>query len=367
MFILQVKKNNDLAALAGNSIIFSLLATFLLLLVFALFYGYFEPFLRGVSKSAIILAVSILPFYFIYNFLQNLLLGMKKVTEYNILRLIEGFSLLLLLIIAFFLVRKSVPAAIVCWWLSIFIPAIISIILVRKASGIKFSFNKPLFQKSLSFGIRGYAANLTQFFNYRLDAFLVNLFMDVVNVGFYSVAVSLAEVLWFIPGSVATVLLPKSSASDEKENNRFTPLVLKATFIITLLFAAVLFIGGSFFIKLLYTEKFLPALSALLILIPGTLIFSIQTVLSSDLVGRGKPGINTVISFIGLVVTLALDFLLIPKFGISGAAWASVASYATTSIITFVVFLKISRLKISSLFTLSKEECGFYKKLAGGK
>ena len=361
------KEKKDVPRLAGNSILFSVLAAILLLLVFAFFYGYFEPFLRGVNGLSIILAVSILPFYFVYNFFQNLLLGMKKITEYNVLRLVEGFSLLILLTLAFLFLKRSVSVAIACWWLSIFIPAVASVILVKKVCGIKLSFDKPLFEKSFAFGIKGYSANLTQFFNYRLDAFLVNLFLDVVNVGFYSVAVSLAEALWFIPGSVATVLLPKSSASDEKENNRFTPLVLKATFLITLLFAVILYAGGGFFIKFLYTEKFLPGLSALLILIPGTLIFSVQTVLASDLVGRGRPGINTIISAIGLVVTVILDILLIPKLGIAGAAWASVASYAVTSIITLIVFINISGVKLSALLVINKEEYGLYKKLAGRK
>jgi len=84
------KEKKDVPRLAGNSILFSVLAAILLLLVFAFFYGYFEPFLRGVNGLSIILAVSILPFYFVYNFFQNLLLGMKKITEYNVLRLVDS-------------------------------------------------------------------------------------------------------------------------------------------------------------------------------------------------------------------------------------------------------------------------------------
>ncbi|OGF48529.1 MAG: hypothetical protein A2231_00055 [Candidatus Firestonebacteria bacterium RIFOXYA2_FULL_40_8] len=357
------KKTQDVAAIAGNSIIFSLLASVILFLIFIIFNGYFEPFFKGVSPFAVIIGLSALPFYFIYNFFQSLLLGTNRIKEFNMLRLAEGFSLLFLLLIVLLLVKASVPAAIFCWWGSIVLPAVISIILVKKQIGIKLAFNSGLFKESLGFGIKGYAANLTQFFNYRLDTFLVNLFLDIVNVGFYSIAVSLAEILWFIPGSVATVLLPKSSASNEKENNRFTPLVLKTTFLITLVFAAVLYIGGSYFIGLFYTQKFMPALPALLILIPGTLIFSVQTVLASDLVGRGRPGINTIIAVIGLVVTIVLDVLLIPKYGIIGAAWASVFSYGTTSLITLFVFLRVSGVHLVSLLIFSKEELRQFRTL----
>jgi O-antigen/teichoic acid export membrane protein len=56
---------------------------------------------------------------------------------------------------------------------------------------------------------------------------------------------------------------------------------------------------------------------------PGVVALSISKILTSDLAGRGLLQYGAYSSAISLVATVVCDLLLIPKWGIAGAAVAS--------------------------------------------
>ena len=71
--------------------------------------------------------------------------------------------------------------------------------------------------------------NVLQFFNYRLDLFLVNYFLGPSGVGIYTVAVSMGEMLWYLPNAVSFVIFPKAANTSKEAMNRFTPRVSRHT------------------------------------------------------------------------------------------------------------------------------------------
>lgn len=67
--------------------------------------------------------------------------------------------------------------------------------------------------------------------------FIVNYFVGVTNVGLYSIAVAIAELLWYVPQAVATILFPRTAATGAEKAKLFTPKVCRNTFLITLVAA----------------------------------------------------------------------------------------------------------------------------------
>ena len=74
------------------------------------------------------------------------------------------------------------------------------------------------------------------------------------------------------------------------------------------------------------------ALVPLWLLLPGIVFMAAAKVISSYLSGIGKPIYTTYIAGGAVIVTVALDLLLIPPYGISGAAIASTITYTGTAI-----------------------------------
>jgi O-antigen/teichoic acid export membrane protein len=70
-------------------------------------------------------------------------------------------------------------------------------------------------------------------------------------------------------------------------------------------------------------------------LLPGTLAFSLQSVLSNYIAGRGRPRLVLIAWLAGAVVAIAADLVVIPAFGIAGAAIVSSASYVLVTSIHF--------------------------------
>jgi O-antigen/teichoic acid export membrane protein len=65
-------------------------------------------------------------------------------------------------------------------------------------------------------------------------------------------------------------------------------------------------------------------------------------VASAYLYGRGSPGLNSIVLGIGLVITVVLDLLLIPRYGALGAATASTAAYLCTDGMLVGLLLRLS-------------------------
>jgi len=127
-----------------------------------------------------------------------------------------------------------------------------------------------VFKDTLRFGVQGYLGNVIQLLNYRVDMLMVAYFMDTTAVGYYSVAVVMAEALWYFPGAVGTIVLARTPGLSTDEANRTTPRICRTTFFVTILAALALFGLGRYFIMLLFGSEFLPALKALWYLLPGS-------------------------------------------------------------------------------------------------
>ncbi len=358
----SAKEETDKPRLFSNSLVICLLLPVVLGLAFLLLAPLFDRVLSGMPYKYLLISLSALPFYFLYNIFNGILLGTNRIKEYNFVRLVEGSALLIFILFTLYVLKLELKGAVLSWWCSIFLAGLLPVSLVYYKTRFKFKFYPVQFKETAKYGLKSYFTNLSQFFNYRLDMFIVSYFTGFSGVGIYAVAVSLGEILWFLPGSMALLLLPRTSATSNEERNSFTPAVCRITFTFTLFAGILLFLFAGALIKLLFGEKFLPAVLPLLFLLPGTLIYSVQTILASDISGRGKPEYNTYISFFGLAVTLILDLLLIPGRGVSGAALASTVSYIITTVSTVIIFMRMSGSNLSSLLLLKRRDIEYFKK-----
>jgi O-antigen/teichoic acid export membrane protein len=85
---------------------------------------------------------------------------------------------------------------------------------------------------------------------------------------------------------------------------------------------------------------------------------SYSKVLFSDLGGRGKPYYGTYASLASLVVTLGLDLVLIPRWGITGAAVGASLGYITNAVCALVFYLRLSGNRLSDVLLVRKSDIG---------
>lgn len=196
--------------------------------------------------------------------------------------------------------------------------------------------------RSLPMGVSAWIADLVQWLHYRSDLFLLMVLTTGPEVGFYAVAVALAEAVWFLSRSLYAVLLPALGESEEAELRHRVERASRVGLVVGaaggLLVAA---LGGPF-LRHVYGEAFLPALPPLLGLLPGTVLLGTARAFSARYLAIEAPEVNARIAGVGLAINLLLNLALIPPLGPLGAALATSVSYSLMWIAYLVLYRRVT-------------------------
>jgi len=306
-------------------------------LVVVLFFR--ETIFPGIAPGYLLLALVLVPVKVFFSYAHYVLLGAQRIKEFNYVQI--GHSLLFLGFVALALVglkagvTGTILSALLSW---LVVDVLVFRLAMRIAGGIDSRPNSAYMKRAATYGIQAHLSNILGFLNYRVDMLLVNGFLGPAEVGLYAVGVGLVEKLWMISKAASTVLFPRVAAENEEQRRKeFTPLVARTVLWTTALGALVLAFLSRWIVLLLYSEAFLPAVSALQALLAGVVTLSAGRVMANDISGRGFPGLNIYIGLAAVATNIALNLLWIPRYGIVGAAWASTVSY-TVSFITALFF-----------------------------
>ena len=172
--------------------------------------------------------------------------------------------------------------------------------------------------------------------------------------------------MWIIPSAIGFVLFPSVSSSNKKDAAALTASTCRHSFFLT----SILCIGTAFFgkyaIEIVYGKVFLPSYLPVLILLPGVLIISTATLTSSYLNGIGKVIYSPIITSTMLVINITLNIILIPAYGILGAAIASSICYSYGGLLGVFFFLKNSDISLKDVYIMKKDDFLFYiRKIKG--
>lgn len=348
--------------LVGNSLLVSLVTGIPLTAVFLLWVPTFSGmFFKDPSVHYLYWTLPLVTFLLINENLSYLLLGHRKMMQFNFTKIWQAFSYLIFLIVLLYAMNEKIMGAIFANILSVTATVAVALTFMKKNGyGLSVSYHASLFRESLKFGLKGHLGTIFQYLNYRMDLLIVAYFLTVSSVGHYEVAVLVAETIWYIPNSISQILFPKIAASDKAEADQFTPIVLRHTFYWTVLSSLVLFAISGPLIQFLFTAAFSPSILALQLLLPGIVALSIWKVLINDLTGRGYPQYRTYSTVVSLFLTIGLDFLLIPSWGIKGAAVATSVAYGVSSLLSLYWFIRLSGAGLRDLFVLRMEDLRYY-------
>lgn len=205
------------------------------------------------------------------------------------------------------------------------------------------TWDSRLWWRVATFALPVHAGTIAAYLNYRVDEFIVAAFLPVEALGLYAIAVGLAERIWIIPGSVATVLLPHLTNRPAGDAH-VSAVICRHVAMWTGAACVVVGVVADPVITLLFSTSFAGAVQPLRWLLPGIFTLSIGKVLVAELLAREKPRYTVWASGAAVVANIAGNLLLVPRMGISGAAIASSLSYSILSGILTVCYLRVTGL-----------------------
>jgi O-antigen/teichoic acid export membrane protein len=206
-----------------------------------------------------------------------------------------------------------------------------------------YKLSKPLhleravLSRILSFAKWLFAANLTYMVFQRLDVLILARYVNLEALGQYGAALRIAAIASLMTGTLSALLLPRASHTRNsppalKHYLKQTALIsLTLVFIITILWFIVPIV-----VYELFGNVYKQAIPLARIILIGTAFVALYTPLSQLFLADDNPKKMFYLGLVKLNTILWLALLLVPSFGVWGAAWVVVASEFSAMIYTLI-------------------------------
>jgi O-antigen/teichoic acid export membrane protein len=234
---------------------------------------------------------------------------------------------------------------------------VINFLYAQKNLNLNFSFNIKNLKKHLTPLFFIFSTTISISIYVLLDTIMLGFLSDEKSVGFYTIALRISKVPMLFVGALGLVSIPQLTSSfNQNDIEKFKILILKSlNFVITFSFPVIFFVFG-ISNELLYAfagEQFIGAnivlkiLSTVVLLIGLSNIFGLQI-----LTPMGKDKYLTFSVTLGTIVSLSLNFILIPLYQEIGAAITNIIAELVVTIATLYFATKFIKLDFDYHFIL---------------
>lgn len=297
-------------------------------------------------KSIYKLEIAVLAFlHGLFTFHMQLLIGKERIRAYNVLQIIQVFSLLILLFCFYKILNEPTVESFVRSLLFSFILVyIVSLFLViRYFKEIEIKDLKTTFLKILKYNKFAQTANVMQILNYRLNFVLIERL--ILNsrgiVGIYSVGMYMSEAVWNVSKSISMVQYSRISNEDDEEyNTQLTNNFFKISTFLTAIILLIILILPEGFYTGIFGDRFIGVKSVLLYISPGVLLNSGSVIISHYYSGIGQYKVNAISSGLGLVGTVIAGIIFIGPLGLKGASITFSIAMGIQFLYLFFCYLK---------------------------
>lgn len=215
--------------------------------------------------------------------------------------------------------------------------AIVLLIAYKKYNGPKLSFSwvkgKSLLRSSYNYILSGMMVAIYG----QTDKFMLKQMMNETSVGYYSLASSINQMWVFILTAIIDSMYPTIlslySRGDEKQFERKNRQLYAVVIFISVFVAIMFMIFGEFLIRLLYGDAYSPALEPLNIIVWYTVFSYLSVARNAWVVCKNNQKYLKYMYCSAAVLNVFLNWIMIPVWGTSGAALASLITQIFTSLL----------------------------------
>ena len=278
------------------------------------------------------------------NILLYMLLGLQSFRLNGIMNIIN-FSVGYGLIIPLILLNDNPIRIIYSWIIGYYLTMFLLFVTIHRRLGKSsrddrekveigpvFAYSIPIFISNLV----GYGATY-------VDRFIVSFLVNLSELGIYNFALLITNALGILTLPFTSILLSRlSEFYGRNDSESFRLYSLKGSEVLTAIYMPVALLVAALspsIILFLAKESYIAgSVPITIILIVSSLTVSVN-IFAVTLQAIRKTRLFIISSSLGLLVNFVISIILIPRFGIDGAA----VGYASTSIVSFLAILYYSR------------------------
>ena len=210
----------------------------------------------------------------------------------------------------------------------------------------------------------------------KIDTFMIYHLMDNTAVGLYVVSIKLSEMVSLVPVMLISAVFPVAIRSKSISKNTYDETIesiLLVSYLFLFFACFIITIFSEFIVGTLYGIDYLGSSKSLVILAWAILFQVFGSFTTYWLVNEGLQIYRLYRVFFGLIINIILNYYLIPLYGISGAATATLVSqfiasyignalvgrtrkifYVQSKVLFFINFMKLP-MKLKNFFKILKE------------
>jgi len=317
-------KKIDRLILVSNLFQFFIIIALVLALVlgFALFN--FENYFGYLNFLSILLFVTGAASLLMYNILMPVLYANLEIIKLQILQLSSNLFLLASILFFYLIDCFEINIVISITGISNIVLVAILLFYLRDDLHIKTKMDFILIKELFSFGVKLSATNFVFILSSNIVIFLMQHFLKngFESVGLFSRASTIANIFLLIPTTLGPLLYSKWSGVSITKLHFEVEKASRILVSISIFCVLITILFGEYFLLLLYGKEFIGAKIVLIILSVTIVFSSIITILTNVFSSIGKPMITLKVFTVSLIITSILAFILIPSFGIEGAAFS---------------------------------------------
>lgn len=234
--------------------------------------------------------------------------------------------------------------------------------------GVRLDYSK-LFKRSygkyylaiLKEGLLPMLSGLLIMMNYKVDILMLDAYrIDYGEIGIYSLGLSIAEYLWVIPDIFKDVV-QKRTAKDNSISTVNFSLRCSSSFVVAAFIALLILNRGLFVV--LFGEAFADAFNITVILFFGVYSIVYYKIIGQLFISDGKSKQYFIALLAGVLLNVLTNSIVIPHYGIYGAAIASVVSYGVVGVVFLSLYLKYYGVHIKNVIIVKRSDFAKIKKI----
>jgi O-antigen/teichoic acid export membrane protein len=323
--------------------------------------------LHGLESAAIVVPLLALPFLLNANFTTGIVVGRQAALGMAVVYIGVSVSSTALILVLAGGLGLGLWGALIAFLMTAVITAVGFLACARIVIRAVPATDSVSYAGLLRYGLPFYPGTLSQFLAARIDVYLLALLVASPSapLGYYSMAVAMAEIVYLFPNAVSTFFFPHVAGAAREESDRQVATVSRVTLLMTGAVALALVPMSAVAIPLLL-PGFEPSLIALYVLLPGVVAISVTQVVSGYVAGLGRPGTASAVSLFALAVNVALNLFLIPAYGIVGASAASLVSYTLSGIVSSFIGAHLTGQRMRDFWIPRRADVAYARTTATG-
>lgn len=189
----------------------------------------------------------------------------------------------------------------------------------------------------------------------KLSQFLLSRMLDDNALGLYSAAIRFSEAAGFVPIALATSLLPGLMKNHEQGQHEYSRALLRyfrLNACISYLLSLTLCVAAPWLINRLFGAEYASSAPAMMVHVWSLVFVFLGVARTQHLLTKRQTGHSLIFNLIGLTMSIGLNLLFIPRWGINGAAAATVLSYGLANVFASFVFPDTRHIGLMQLHAL---------------